>query len=167
MEAQLPRLTLFSGQEGFKDAEELAKSLKPPRVRYKNPTYTKVYENDSIDGEFISDDLALWGEMKKVYIKLANYFVDKIPFGSTETEFEFDFIRVWKQEYTNKSYIYKGTRYKEVPDKFIEAEIKGTEDLPIDDRLNIHKQLLIYLKQGYTIQDSVVRLKNEFKRLLT
>ncbi len=106
MGTQVPRLTLFTGKEGFEDAEELTKSLKPPRVRYKNSTYTKAYNNDLIDGEIVSDDLASWGEMKKIYLELANYFVDKIPFGSTEPIFDFDCIRVWPQEYTNKIYIY-------------------------------------------------------------
>lgn len=171
MGAQVPRLTLFSGQEGFEHAEALAKSLKPPRVRYKKATYTKIYKNDIINAienkKFIRDDEALWGEMKKVYTELAGYFIGQIPFGSPETEFDFEFVRIRKQEYTNKPYMYQGVRYKEIPDKFIEAEIKGTEALPIEDRLNIHKAFLNCLKQGYSLEGSIIRLKNELNRLLT
>ncbi len=166
MGTQGPRLTLFTGKEGFEDAEELAQSLKISRIRYKNTTYTKTYENDLIDGEIVNDDPALWGEMKKIYLEIANYFVDKIPFGSTETIFDFDSIRVWKQEYTNKIYVYQGSKYKEVPDKFIEAELIGTENLPVAERLKIHQELLRHLQQKREIQESIQMAMESNKSLI-
>lgn len=129
------------------------------RIRYKIPSYIKKYKNDVVEGQILNDDVSLWGEMKKVYIELANYF--PLPFGSTKTVFDFGYVRVWKQEYTNKSYMYKDKRFKEVPDLFIEAEIKGTENLPIDKRLKIHKQFLNYLKNGYTIEKALENVKGE------
>lgn len=145
-------LTLFTGVQGFEEAEKLAKKLKPPRVRFKNTTYTKIYKNDVIENEntklSTKDDLATWGQMKEVYIELANCYLHLIPFGSPDTVFVFGNVRVWKQVYTNKSYIYRGERYKEVPDVFYEAEIIGTENLQIEQRLKIHKKLLEQVKQN-------------------
>lgn len=148
-------------QQSLLDASlYVIQGIKPTkkRIRYKNPTYKKQYKNDAVEGQIINDDMSLWGEMKKVYIELANFF--PLPFGSTETVFDFDCVRVWKQEYTNDSYMYKGAIYKEVPDLFIEAEIKGTENLPIDERLKIHKEFLNYLKNGCTIDESLKALKS-------
>lgn len=146
------------------------KNFNKKRDRYKNPTYRKSYKNDVIDEEQqqqeaekqqqIKDDTVLWGGMNNVYAELANYFTDQIPFGSCETVFDLGFITLWKQEYTNKSYMYYGKRYKEVPHNFLEAEVKGTENLPIDERLKIHSKFLEILKQDYTIYEALNILKN-------
>jgi hypothetical protein len=137
----------------FEKSEYVLSGVEPTkrRIHYKLPTYKKVYQNDNLITEGVKDDIKTWGEMKLTYLKLANFF--PLPFGSTEQVFNFGSIRVWKQEYTNQYYYYNSVRYKEIPDFFLEAEIIGTEKWSVEDRLNIHKELLENLRNGMNQED--------------
>ncbi len=141
---------------------------KPKRVHYKN-TKRKVYKELIQDGEFLSDDMALWGEMKSVYAALANYFPPPL-FSFNDSEF-FDcgIVRVWKSVYTAESYEYSGTIFNGQNFTVLEAEIIGTENLPVNVRLFLHKLLLDRLRAGMMPDaatfDIIEYLKKQLKQL--
>jgi hypothetical protein len=125
---------------------------KKKRIRTKKPSYKKVYKNDVINNTVVSDDVTLWGEMRKIYNELSNFF--PLPFGYNSETFDYkNYIRVWKQQFDKQEYIYHNVRYTEVPDLFFEAEIIGTENMNINERLVIHKALLNQLKQGVSVEE--------------
>ena len=120
---------------------------KSKRVHYKNPK-RKVYKDLIKDGEFITDDMALWGKMKSVYAALANYFPPPLFSLSDSEFFDCGCVRVWKSVYTAESYEYSGTVFNGQNFTVLEAEIIGTENLPVNVRLFFHKLLLDRLRAG-------------------
>ena len=67
-------MNLFTGIEGFEELEQMARKVKHKRVHYKTTTYTKVYKNDVIDGKIHNNDIFLWGRMRELHKRLANFF---------------------------------------------------------------------------------------------
>jgi hypothetical protein len=127
------------------------KKSEKKRIHYKTPKFRKTYKNDVVNGEIQRDDITLYQQIKRLYAEIANYY--PLPFGTTETVFDFGSVRVWKQEYNNDYYLYKGVRYCEVSDLFFEAEIIGTERMSVENRIKIHTELLSKLRQGITKED--------------
>lgn len=137
--------------------------IKKKRVHYKNTTYTKFYKNDVIQGNDIKvkNDNATWGKMNQLYQILANYFPYPLFQGNkqySDTNFiDNGIIRTYKTQYKKENYLYRGddgiTRlYKGQDFEVREAEIIGTEDLGINERLFLHETLIEYLDMGYKIE---------------
>lgn len=143
------------------------------RVHYKKPTYNKSYKNDVIHSQTlttnskplpnergnttIKDDNLTWGRMKELYQILANYFPYPILCAGVDEYVDTGIIRTYKSEYVAEKYLYQGddgiTRiYKGQEFTIWEAEIIGTEDLGINERLFVHELLIEYLDKGYQIE---------------
>ena len=85
-----------------------------------------------------------------------------IAFGSEESRtIKLENITIFEEHYTEEDYYYKGKKYK--GKKFVErfAEIDNTWRLPIKQRVIIHLRLLRLLKQGFTVQEALCRLKKQ------
>lgn len=153
------RVSLFSGVEGFEHYDDMAQKVKYKRVHFKTPTYTKVYSNDKdIDGNILTEDTHIWGKMTKLYSTLANFFpifftnIEPSSEGEGYKTYDFGMVRVWDLSYFPEKYTYQRKEYLGQDFKVLEAEVIGTEDLNIDERLFIHENLLELLEEGYRIE---------------
>jgi hypothetical protein len=166
-------MNLFTGIEGFEELEQMARKVKYKRVHYKTTTYTKVYKNDVIDGKIHNNDIYLWGRMRELHKRLANFF--PIFFSNVEPSiieedykvYDFGIVRVWDNVYLPETYTHQGAIYKGQEFRVIEAEIIGSEDLNIQERLYLHETLLELLEDGYNINQLnwyIESLVNLFKQ---
>lgn len=155
-------------QTNLFDMSEYGK-LKKKRIHYKTPTYTKFYKNDIQTDGTINNDLCTWGKIKEIYTKIACFFPILFP---KEIKEYYDFlgvnpnvkIRVWVTRYQKDTYTYKGQIYTGQEFIVTEAEIIGTEDLSIEERLYLHELLLERLENHDTeptkgIDNMIERLK--------
>ena len=166
-------MNLFTGIEGLEEYDKMARKVKNKRVHYKNTTYTKVYKNDVIDGKIQHNDIFLWGRMRELNKRLSNFFpiffngVSPCVEGEDYKVFDFGMVRVWENIYRAEMYTYRGAIYKGQEFKTLEAEIIGTEDLNIQERLYIHETVLELLEEGYNIDQLnwyIESLVNLFKQ---
>jgi hypothetical protein len=166
-------MNLFTGVKGFEELEQMARKVKHKRVHYKTTTYTKVYKNDVIDGKIHNNDIFLWGRMRELHTRLANFF--PIFFSNIEPSitsedykaYDFGIVRVWDNVYLPETYTHKGAIYKGQEFRVIEAEIIGSEDLNIQERIYLHETLLELLEDGYNINQLnwyIESLVNLFKQ---
>ena len=167
------KISLFTGVEGFEEFDKMARKVRHKRVHYKTPTYVKSYSNDVINGKVQNNDLLLWGRMKELNSRLSNFFpiffnwVEPTEYGEDYRYFDFGMVRVWDNTYTSETYTYRGDIYKGQDFKVLEAEIIGTEDLNIQERLYIHETVLEMLEEGYNIEQLnwyIESLVNLFKQ---
>lgn len=143
-------------------------ALKSKRIRYKNATYTKYYEEDKHADGSKTDSINTWGNMNRLYVILANMFPYPLAFETEklnnvkqkdEDTFYIDtgMIRTYKVCYHKGKYKHRGddgiTKEYDGEEFFYNyAEVIGTEDLGIDERLFIHSELINYLDDGYSIE---------------
>lgn len=173
------QVSLFSilSEQNTVDYEKLRlEALKSKRIRYKNSTYTKHYEEDTHADGSQTDSISTWGNMNRIYTELANRFPYPLAFETErqkeikqidENTFCIDtgMIRTYKINYYKEKYTHKGDdritkEYKGEEFFYNYAEIIGTEDFSIDERLFIHSELIKYLDEGYTIEKLNMWLEN-------
>ena len=166
-------MNLFTGIKGFEELEQMARKVKYKRVHYKTTTYTKVYKNDVIDSKTHYNDIYFWGRMRELHKRLANFF--PIFFSNIEPSitsedykaYDFGIVRVWDNVYLPETYTHQGAIYKGQEFRVIEAEITGSEDLNIQERIYLHETLLELLEDGYNINQLnwyIESLVNLFKQ---
>lgn len=96
-------------------------------------------------------------EMSKLYQKLANFL--PLPLFTSEKEvFDFGEIRAWYINYVDEQYFHQGESFCGETFKVIEAEIKGTENFFIEERVYLHKKIIEFLTDGEEISDAVKKL---------
>lgn len=141
-------------------------ALKSKRKRYKNPTYVKHYKEDTHTDGTRTDAEEKWGRMNRIYTELANRFPYPLAFENCkdiiqvdeDTSYvEFGMVRTYKVCYHRGKYNHRGDDGKiktyEGEEFFYNyAEVIGTEDLGINERLVIHSWLIDCLDDGYTIE---------------
>lgn len=161
-------VNLFTDEEGNarRGSEahySLSRKVKKKRVHYSTPTYKKDYGKDAVDGKL---DMDTWGRMEELYKRLANFFPiflqgsllshlckgELVRDDEEQTVFDFGMVRSWKNKYYEEAYTYRGQIFKGQEFEDVGAEIKGTEDLNIQERLFIHEELLDALEEGYEIE---------------
>ena len=166
---------LFNDDKTIAEYEKLRiEALKSKRKRYKNPTYTKTYEEDTHTNGVQTKDYELWGKMNRLYIELANRFPYPTAFEQREdiiqedddtTYIETGMVRTYKVCYHREKYKHRGddgiTKEYDGEEFYnIYAEIIGAEDLGINERLFIHSELINYLDEGYTIEKLNIWIEN-------
>lgn len=138
------------------EALEAYKNIPRKRIHNKTPTYTKVYENYQDSEGNVFDDVNTWGRMDTVYEQLTNHF----PLCMTqEKSIDFGMVRSSRKDYHIENYEYKDllnprSEWREYTGQEFtvrQAEIIGSELLPIEERLFLHESLLEYLNEGYRI----------------
>jgi hypothetical protein len=150
-------MSLFTGVKGLEEYEQMARKVKHKRVHYKTPTYTKVYKNDVIEGKICNNDISLWGRMRQLHVLIANFFpiffsgVEPSIIEEEHKAYDFGIVRVWDNVYLPETYTHQKAIYKGQEFRVIEAEIIGSEDLNIQERLYLHETLLELLEDGYNI----------------
>lgn len=154
----MKQVSLFTGVEGLEEYDKMARKVKHKRVHYKTTTYTKFYKNDVIDGKIHNNHILTWGKIRELHSRLANFFpvffsgIEPSLQGENYKAYDFGMVRVWDNIYLSESYTHIGTVYKGQDFRVLEAEVIGTEDLNIDERLFIHESLLELLEEGYRIE---------------
>lgn len=139
MGAQIPLLNL--GDYHIPGLKKIKK-----RVRYKTPTYTKSYTFCHVNP--LTDELQYDGDERHIFrIRNLQNIYSKIygfcginPLERVE-KIELNGLTVWVED--------------------MQAEISGTEMLPIKERLKLHINLLRLLRQGYDVKDAVRKVKGE------
>ena len=106
-----------------------------------------------------------WVTMQKLYEKLAGFF--EIPLFATSDEVitQGD-IRLWSSVYTDETFSYKDEICKGECFKVFEAELIGSENLYLEDRITVHKELLAQLEADATIEEAVKWVKAKFSGIL-
>lgn len=110
-----------------------------------------------------------WEKMQDIYTQLANYC--PLPlFGNTKEIIDIYGVRLWCSDYEAERYEYiNDSKVTEIciGEKFkvIEAEILGTENLHIEDRIFLHEKLLNELRIGYDIKSAMEKISPDFNRI--
>ena len=168
----MKQANLFTGIKGLEEFDKMARKVKNKRVHYKTVTYTKVYKEDVVDGKTYNNTL-IWGRMRELHARISNFFpiffngIEPTEVGEDYKYYDFGVVRVWDNTYLSESYTHRGTIYKGQDFKVLEAEVIGTEDLNIDERLFVHESLLEMLEEGYQIEQLnwwIEELVNYFKQ---
>ena len=147
---------------GYENEYGMSRKVKTKRIHYTNPTYKKDYGSDAVDGKL---DMERWGKMEAVYKRLANFFPIFLPNSllshlctgelveNTEEclAYNFGMVRSWKNNYYEENYTYRGETFKGQEFEDVGAEVKGTGDLNVEERLFVHEELLEALEEGYEI----------------
>ena len=124
----------------------LVKKPKKKRVRYKKPSYVKSYTFTHINP--ITGELEYNGDEKHIFrirnlhnlYSLIYGYCDINIFEQFERR-ELNGLTIWGE------------------DK--QAEITDTINLPLQKRILMHIQLLRYLRKGFSIEESLERVRNE------
>ena len=106
-----------------------------------------------------------WVTMQNLYKKLAGFFEIPVFTTSDEVITQGD-IRIWCSVYTDETFSYQGEIFKGECFKVFEAELIGSENLYLEDRIAVHKELLAQLEANATIEEAVKHVKTMFKGLL-
>lgn len=97
-------------------------------------------------------DINSWEVMSQCYRELGNYC--PVPlFNAESSVLENNGLRLWCEVYTSELYSYFDKEYLGEDFKILEAEIIGTESMPIEWRLFLHLTLLDFLKDGFNLND--------------
>jgi hypothetical protein len=156
---------IFTDHEDFAEYNIMAKKVKNKRKHYKYTNSHKVYSNDVFDNNVVKDDIYLWETLTEISKILAShypvYFENGLFYDFNKGNlyyksddciaFDFGLIRSWRTKYFGEKYKYKGKIYKELPCEEITAEIIGSEDLNISERIFLLSSTLEYLEAGYSI----------------
>jgi hypothetical protein len=146
MAAQLSFLNQIDYNLPDKITGKKPNKLKLKRFHFKNPTYNKKYNFTSLNpasGElqYLGDEKHIFRikTLQKIYSILYGY-CDINIFEQFEKK-DVDGLIIWGE------------------DK--QAEIANTCFLPLGDRVKIHLKLLRLLRNGFSVSESLERIKNE------
>lgn len=158
-------VNLFTNQngetlEGFECSYKLSKKVKNKRIHYKDVTYSKDYCKEIVDGIL---DTQTWGKMEELYKRLYYFFPiyntgglfktrgDLVEENEEQVIYDCGVVRSWKNKYYKETYTHRGTIYVGQEFEDVGAEIKGTEDLGLEERTWLHICLLDRLEDGEDI----------------
>lgn len=156
-------LSLFTGQEGF---EHLEKIVQEHESR-KRGSYNKKFATDKyiqlilILSTLIDPNTYL----NEIYSLLAHKYFARPSITEPETVFSFEGIRIYYMVYEAGEYEYFGEKFEGEPFQEFQAEIIGTENLLINDRIRVHTKLLEHLDKGVELKKAVELVQPEITRI--
>ncbi len=145
------------------------------RVHYKVPTYKKA---DKINQNILNykdnqKHIFRYKALDRIYIEIAREILqgqNLLPFDGLV--FKREGINLYLNVYKSEPYEWVNFKTKKFRDFrgenfiIVQAEIEGTEFLPIYKRLKIHIELLRQLRQGVKIKKAVRIAKRKTKTIL-
>lgn len=144
-------VNLFSEIEGFEKADELVQSLNA-RKRGSYNTKPKLVEYNP------------YTHMQKLYSQLASFL--PIPlFLNEEAVFDYNGVKGWYMVYMPQNYEYEYRIYPGEQFNVVEAEITGTENFNIDDRIHLHEKLIKLLQQRVELDNAIKLIQLDVKEL--
>lgn len=144
-------LNLFSDVEGFEGANKLVQQLNI-RKRGSYNTKPKLVEYNP------------YTHIKNLYSELAN-FLPRPLFTNEEAVFEYEGIRVWYMIYSPENYLYNEKTYTGEQFNITEAEINGTENFTVEDRIKLHQKLIELLKERVALNNAIKLIRQDVKEL--
>lgn len=158
------KITIFTGKH--EEGDELAQKVKGKRVHYGDTKKHKNYENDKIDGQVVVNDIDNYERLTACYQQLANLypvFAQTSLFANNNqgalfyedeevVAYDYGLIRTWLNKYYKEYYWYQGKIYLGQEFEARTAEIIGSEDFNIQEKLYLHERLINFLEQGYTLE---------------
>ena len=91
--------------------------------------------------------------------KIYNLIYNLIGANPFVKSYEQDGLIVSRDVYTKEDYTYQGKIYKGQEFVNVSASIKGTDNLPIKQRVIIHIRLLRLLRKGLSIKEALCQIK--------
>ena len=158
------KITIFTGKH--EEGDELAQKVRGKRVHYIDTKNHKSDENDNIDGQVVVYDIDNYARLTTCYQPLANLYPvfaqtsllasynQGVLFYEDDEVVAYDYglIRAWLNKYYKEYYWYQGKRYLGQDFEVRTAEIIGSEDFNIQEKLYLHERLINFLEQGYTLE---------------
>lgn len=148
---------LFSNLEdealqGFEEFDKVVKA----REKRKRGCYNKVAKLVIIDPilklQSLMEQIALYTQLD--------------PFFNEEDIFIlYDFLKVWQMLHVAEPYEYEGEMYEGEFIRYQEAELIGTENLLLHNRIKLHEQFLTLLKGGNTIELALLKIQPIIKEV--
>ena len=159
MVAQMNELNLFSNNPDFEEYDKMIKDAnKNKRGHYQKHIKPIIYNP--------------YTEIKDLYRQLANFL--PLPLFHNETEvFHFSGVTAWYMVYTTDEYEFDNAMFEDEKNgiyngeyfKVEEAEIDGTENYYVEDRIELHKELISYLKKGICLENAITMLQPSLKKI--
>lgn len=116
------------------------------RVRYKVPTYTKSYTFYHINPD--TNEIQYDGDERHIFRIKTLHKLYSLIFGYCNV----NIFEQFERSDINGLTIWGEDR---------QAEIENSCYLPLKDRVTIHLRLLRYLRKGFSVEESVERVRNE------
>ena len=152
-EEKEPRKTLFVVEDYMTEAEIEKQGRKRGFYNKKPPVFLQVV-NDP------------YTHMANLYRKLGDFTPDKEACCKKNIIRNWGTgIRFWHTAYNKGKYNYQGEEYEGEAFEVTEAEIIGTEDLYIDDRIRLHEELINLLRNDVDIEKAIDIIRPEIRRL--
>lgn len=157
------KLTLFSGQVGFEQLEQIVQE----HEARKRGTYNKKFAtNEHIQFTLILAQLINpYTYLHMIYSHIAQKYFSRPFMSKDETVFNFNGIRIYYMVYESGEYEYFRKKYEGEEFQEFQAEIIGTENLLVNDRIDVHNKLLEYLDHGIELKKAVELVQSEITRI--
>lgn len=144
-------INLFSNIEGFEEADELVQSLNA-RKRGCYNTKPKVIEYNP------------YTHMQKLYTQLGDLIGIRL-FSKDDAVFRYRGIKIWSLIYTSEEYEYEGKSYPGEQFQINQAEIRGTENFIIKDRIKLHEKFINLLQQHVELKNAIKLVQQDVREL--
>ena len=124
------------------------KPLKLPefkkRKHYKNPSYKKIDRVDKLDLNYLT--------LRRLYVEIANYCPRPLSLnGQIPEKIDIEgFVTLWCTEYSRDDEF----AVEQFPSVYYEAEITGSWNMKLFDKIRLHSDLLELLKKGVSLKDA-------------
>ena len=162
-------LCLFSGVEGFEDLEKIVKD----RDARKRGKYNKKIKTDN-QYQFLlilSTLINPFTYLSEIYTFIAHQFLTMPLLSKEDAAYSFNGLKVYYSVYTPETYTYYD--YIDNVDcictgedfQIFQAELAGTENFDVNDRINLHLQLLELLEHGVQLEQATSQLQPEIERI--
>jgi hypothetical protein len=166
-------LSLFTGQAGF---EELEKVVQMHDARKRGKYNKKIQTNNQYQFLLILYNLINpFSYIAAIYNHLAVKYVQMPLFSKEEAAFCYKGLNVYYSVYQPEDYTYYDypTQGLEGKDETVsgedfqvfEAELAGTENFNVNDRLDLHTRLIDLLEQGVQLEQATSMLQPEIERI--
>ena len=151
------QLTLNFNNKDIKSDVEPPKKKKPKRIRSKNPKKKILWQViKTVDGRIIND-YNNWRTLRGLAVELYQ-LCGFMPFGSIESVTQCG-ITVWHETHHREPYEHQGKLYIGQEFEHYEAEVTGTELLPVLYRIKIYEEVISRLKQGLSLEQTMQEVK--------
>lgn len=144
-------VNLFSNVEGFEEAAELVEKLNA-RKRGCYNTKHKVVEYSP------------YTHIQKLYTQLGDLIGIRL-FSKDDAVFRYRGIKIWSLVYNPENYEYKDKEYIGEQFQVNQAEIRGTENFIVSDRIKLHEKLIELLKQRVELKNAVKLVQQDVRKL--
>lgn len=144
-------INLFSQAEGFEQADELVQQLNAKKRGCYN-TKPKIVDYNP------------YTHMQHLYGQLANLIGIRL-FSKDDAIFRYRGLKIWTLVYTAEEYQYENKVYQGEQFQVNQAEIRGTENFILNDRIKLHERLIELLRQHVELKYAIKLVQQDVREL--